>query len=229
MMQRNPHSGKTSIQWSDAVQVDFSFSNGEIVRADRRVLVARSKYFAAMLNEGYGLAESTGSVVDLTKSPVEPAAFRAILAYLVTDCFDPLNPGFDGAGAACSAGEKRPGSALSQDVKDVSSLEQAMHAVDVAEFADQYQLPRLAKLAEAFVLNYALNDRTALQLLARVAGAGGSGGSLERACWSLLTDRGRTILETAGRAEVAKFCTATPALAAELLFHAFNASAGNVG
>lgn len=213
-----------SIQWSDSVQVDFRFSNNEVIRADRRVLVARSSYFAAMLNEEYGLAESSnGGVVDLTKSPVDSAAFRAVLAYLMTDGFD---PGKTWPSSGSSSSSKA--STMFEEGEPVDNallLQYGMHAIDVSELADQYQLPRLAKLAEAFVLNYALNDKTALQLLARVAG---SSGAVERACWSAITDRGRTILETAGRQEVAKFCQATPALAADLLFHAFNVTGAGI-
>jgi len=201
------HRDMAAVDWSAPSAVEFRLAGGAVVHADRRVLSARSAYFAAMLRPDHGLRESGGVAIDLTSSPVDPRAFCAVLSYLATDEL------YLGGAVQCrSEGEGR---GVRQDDE---ALARALLCVGVAELADQYQLLRLVRLAEARALREALQpgrDALVLPLLERTCG---SGGAVEQACWSSLADRPLTVLRAAGEATVARVLERSPRLRLRLLY-----------
>lgn len=195
------------LDWSQPIEAEFKLPSGVTIRADRRILCARSKYFAAMLSAEHGLQESQGPVVDLSKSPVDVAAFRSVLVYLAQDelSFSPLEDL-----------EVKAGSTEHEyETEDI--LRCALFCLRVAVLADQYQLQRLVKLAEAFVLRVAIpgRDCLVLPLLDRTLE---TGSAVERACLEAVEMRLAAVLTATGAEEVTRILSRSPRLGAKLLF-----------
>jgi len=153
-----------TVNWSEPVEVQFLLAPDVVVNADRRFLCARSQYFSAMLQPGFREAQG---LVDLTASAAEPDAFRAVLAYLMTD---ELN------------------------LEEAPLLDQALLCLRVAALSDQYQLQRLVGLAVTFVVRVALpHDSLVLTLLEQTLD---SGSRVEQACWDAVGRRPVAVCES---------------------------------
>lgn len=202
------HRDMAAVDWSEPGAVEFHLAGGAVVHADRRVLCARSAYFAAMLSPKHGLRESKGVVIDLTASPVDPKAFSAVLSYLATDELYLAHGGLSSMNDESEGGRQ----------EEEESLMRAMLCVGIAELADQYELLRLVRLAEAGALKEAQRpcwDSLILPLLERTWG---SSGAVERACWRAVADRPLTVLRAAGEVAVAKILERAPRLRLQLLY-----------
>jgi hypothetical protein len=207
-----------AVDWSEPVQeIQFRLSDGPTVRADGRVLCARSQYFAAMLDPDRGFKESQG-IVDLVGTHADADALRAVLKYLSTDEFDIVKqpqpqhkqrgqPESDGRSEAANSTRAGTGSAY---------LEQAIFCLHVAQLADQYQLPRLAGLAEAFVVRVALPDRDDL-VLPLLEASFGTGCAVEEACWEAFRKRAVAIVNAMGQDSLATLVARSPQLGAQLV------------
>merc|ERR1711874_770734 len=89
------------------------------------------------------------------------------------------------------------------------------HLFRVRALADRYELLHLRALAE-LQLEATLCAENVLHYLGRISG---SGGSLERACWSLMAESGRDILH-ANAASLATLASENPTLAQTIMLRA---------
>merc|ERR1712232_1325903 len=128
-----------------------------------------------MFNPEHEMQETQNAVVDLTKSPVDPESFQAVLTYLATDelSFPHDITLFPETHGAPTAPTPTPASSA---LCSIGSLESALYCLSVIELADQYQLPRLAQLAECYILHVVLpnRDHFVLRLLERLPAAASS-------------------------------------------------------
>lgn len=210
-----------SVDWSEPMEVEFRLPKDVLIRADRRVLRARSQYFAAMLNPHYEMQEAHNTLVDLTRSPLDPEVFQAVLTYLATDelCF-PSNVG------KCSEPDRAVNTTTTSLASPAMStphslgiLDSALHCLSVIELADQYQLPRLVQLAECYILHVVLpkRDHLVLQLLERLPLAASS---VAQTVWETIHERPKDILSATGLQEIEGFLARSPVLGARVLFQA---------
>lgn len=195
------------LDWSEPMEAEFKLPGSVTVRADRRILCARSKYFAAMLSAEHGLQEAQSSVVDLSRSPLDVPAFRSVLVYLASDELSFLAA----EDLAVSAGS----TARECETEDI--LRCALFCLRVAALADQYQLQRLVRLAEAFVLNVAIPGRDCL-VLPLLDQTLETGSAVERACFEAIETKLAAVLTATGSEEVTRILSRSPRLGAKLLF-----------
>jgi hypothetical protein len=170
------------LDWTEPpVAVKFSLCGGAVFHADRRILCARSAYFAAMFNAEHGMREATSHSVDFSAASINPEAFQLVLSYLATDNFYPAAPG---------------GSTVDSEQ---SLLEQAAKCLEVAALADQYDLARLQHLAETYVIEFVLLNRDSM-VLPLLEKAFGVNKAVEAACWQILSAKSATVLAAFGEA-----------------------------
>lgn len=191
------------VDWTEYGVAEFQFSDGAIMRPDPRVLRARSEYFAAMLSPEHKFVEACNGRVDLRHSPVDSRAFRAVLTYLATDELD----------LRVASG---PGGASEWDEGAEGMWRHVLFCLEVASLAQQYQLPRLAKLAEAFVLRVALPGRDCL-VLPLLEQTFGSGGQVERLCWEAVERRAAAVLAATSTEELEHILVRAPRVGVALL------------
>jgi len=189
----------TAVDWSAPCNVEFRLPSGAVISADRRVLSARSSYFAAMLSPAHGMKESRGECVDFTATDINPDAFRAVISYLATDDLH----------LSCRDG------AMNTETEVV--LQDALFCIEVVALADRYELPRLQRIAEAFVINVALLrcDSLVLPLLQK---SWQTDSLIGKACWEHIDQHAARIFRNIGRERLTSFLAkAPPNLAAEML------------
>jgi hypothetical protein len=203
-----------AVDWSEPMQeVKFKLSDGATVRADRRVLRARSGYFAAMLDPERGFKESQGTV-DLVGKHTDAEALRAVLRYLTTDEFDVPVHGKQSSRKRDSV--ETDGDSAEVESRNAIFLDQALFCLRVVQLADQYQLPRLVGLAEAFIVRVALPGREAL-VLPLLEASFGTGCAVEEACWDAFRKRAASVVAALGQEELARLMARAPQLGARLL------------
>lgn len=188
-----------SVDWAKPSGIQFRLAGGAVVHADQRVLCARSAYFAAMLRPEFGMLEAMRDSIDFTTSPIDPETFRIVVSYLATD---ELKLTWNNAASVVDKQEL---------------LVQALKCLEVAALADQYQLPRLQRLAETFVLQEVLSSRDdmVLPLLEKTFGMATT---VEQACWDALDSRAPAVLAATGEAEVARILERAPELRVKLVY-----------
>lgn len=165
-MQRVDWTGRTG------ARVDVEFMVGKdrrIFKADGRILAARSAYFQSLLSGGMKEASSPGSPIELGDD-VQAEALNAVLHFLYSDQFEPVTP---------------PSKVY--ELKDDEVLKVAKFTLEVHTLGDRFLLPRLVRLCEVFLANYALRGSIVLPLLACVvAPRRHSLSNLEASCWDFL-------------------------------------------
>mmetsp|Transcript_26565 Transcript_26565/g.67988 ORF Transcript_26565/g.67988 Transcript_26565/m.67988 type:complete len:519 (+) Transcript_26565:94-1650(+) len=150
----------------------------KVYRADGRILEARSAYFRSMLSGGMREA-SPCAPIDLGED-VPGDAFDALLHFLHTDHFEPATP---------------PSRAF--DMHDEELLRLARFVLEVHTLADRFLLPRLARLCEVFLSDYALRASVVLPMLASItAPRRPSLANLEAACWVFLEENWKDTVQT---------------------------------
>lgn len=161
------------VDWTgtSGARVDVEFIAGRdrrVFKADGRILEARSTYFRSMLSGGMREALH-GFPIELGED-VNEEALLALLHFLHTDQFEPETP---------------PTRVL--DCRDEDVLRVARFTLDVHTLADRFLLPRLARLCEVFLSDFALRACTVLPLLASITSPRRQSlGHLEAACWDFL-------------------------------------------
>jgi len=160
------------------VHVEFiAGKDRRVYRADGRILEARSAYFRSMLSGG--MRETTnGAPIDLGED-VAGEALHALLHFLHTDHFEPATP---------------PSRVF--DMRDEEVLKLARFVLDVHMLADRFLLPRLARLCEVFLSDFALRASIVLPMLATItAPRRVSLANLEAACWDFLEENWKDIVQ----------------------------------
>eukprot|EP00397_Hematodinium_sp_SG-2012_P002118 GEMP01002124.1.p1 GENE.GEMP01002124.1~~GEMP01002124.1.p1 ORF type:complete len:538 (+),score=62.12 GEMP01002124.1:74-1687(+) len=116
--------------------VDLKTDDNVILRADGRVLMARSPYFRQLLSpeSNFREAKLCSNHEPITLRGVCSRALRSVLYYLHTDSFEPV-----------------PLQDLEQ-ISDEKIIEWATFALEVQRLADRFLLPRLQKLCEMFIV-----------------------------------------------------------------------------
>jgi|Transcript_74682 hypothetical protein len=169
------------VDWTGAsgARVHVEFIAGRerrVFRADGRILAARSAYFRSMLSGGMREA-STGAPIELGEE-VQGEALHAVLHFLHTDHFEPCTP---------------PSRVL--DMPDEEVLRVAKFALEVHTLADRFILPRLARLCEVFLADFALRVSIVLPMLAHIISPRRhSLANLESACWEFLEDNWKDVV-----------------------------------
>lgn len=166
------------VQWlnkaenSSRVTVEFiAGRNKERIVADKRILEARCTYFRSMFSGGMREACVDTGPIDLGED-VNAEAMESLLHFLHTDTFEPVTP---------------PSHVV--DMRDEEVLRHANFALEVHTLADRFLLPRLARLCEVFLSDFALRSSLVLPLLANITSPRRpSLANLEAACWSFLED-----------------------------------------
>mmetsp|Transcript_136209 Transcript_136209/g.236820 ORF Transcript_136209/g.236820 Transcript_136209/m.236820 type:complete len:520 (-) Transcript_136209:96-1655(-) len=166
------------VQWlnkaasGSRVTVEFiAGRNKERIVADKRILEARSTYFRSMFSGGMREACADTGPIDLGDD-VNAEAMEALLHFLHTDTFEPVTP---------------PSHVM--DMRDEEVLRHSNFALEVHTLADRFLLPRLARLCEVFLSDFALRSSLVLPLLANITSPRRpSLANLEAACWSFLED-----------------------------------------
>lgn len=156
---------------SSRVHVEFiAGRTGRVFRVDRRILEARSAYFRSMLSGGMREAsEAQGGPIDLGDD-VSGDALQALFHFVHTDHFEPVSP-----------------PARVKEMKDEEVLKLAKFTLDVHTLADRFLLPRLAKLCEVFLAEFAMRASLVLPILANItAPRRPSLANLEAASWEFL-------------------------------------------
>jgi len=170
------------VDWTGAsgVRVHVEFIAGrdrQVYRADGRILEARSSYFRSMLSGGMREA-SDSEPIDLGED-VSGEALRSLLHFLHTDHFELVTP---------------PSQVLT--MTDEEALRYAKLALEVHTLADRFLLPRLARLCEVFLSDFALRASIVLPMLANItAPRRPSLANLEAACWEFLEDNWKEIVQ----------------------------------
>jgi len=176
---------------SDMRQVDWTGASGarvhvefiagrdrRVYRVDGRILEARSAYFRSMLSGGMKEA-SDGSPIDLGED-VSGEALHALFHFLHTDQFEPVAP---------------PSRVL--DIPDEQVLKCSKLALEVHTLADRFLLPRLARLCEVFLSDFALRSSMVLPLLASITSPRRPAlANLEAACWDFLEDNWKEVVQS---------------------------------
>jgi len=176
---------------SDMRQVDWTGASGarvhvefiagrdrRVYRVDGRILEARSAYFRSMLSGGMKEA-SDGSPIDLGED-VSGEALHALFHFLHTDQFEPVAP---------------PSRVL--DMPDEQVLKCSKLALEVHTLADRFLLPRLARLCEVFLSDFALRSSMVLPLLASITSPRRPAlANLEAACWDFLEDNWKEVVQS---------------------------------
>lgn len=171
------------VDWTGAsgARVHVEFVAGRerrVYRADGRILEARSAYFRSMLSGGMREASHQGSPIDLGEDVVGEA-LHALLHFLHTDHFEPVTP---------------PSRAY--EMRDEEVLRLAKFTLEVHTLADRFLLPRLARLCEVFLSDYALRTAIVLPMLASVTSPRRpSLANLEAACWEFLEEHWKDIVQ----------------------------------
>lgn len=170
------------VDWvgNSGVRVNVEFKagkDGQIYRADGRILEARSAYFRSMLSGGMREASDHGPI-ELGED-ISSEAMQALLHFLHADGFEPVSP-----------------PSRASELPDEELLRYARLALEVHTLADRFLLPRLARLCEAFLAEFALRPSIVLPLLASVTSPRRPAlASLEAACWEFLEDRWKEIVQ----------------------------------
>lgn len=171
------------IDWSDQskarVAVDFCMGKDDrIITAEGRILEARCPYFQSLFLDK--LRQSKGDRLGPIHlgQDVSPEAFHALLHFLHTDCFEPVSP---------------PSKMLYMESE--LALKKALFVLEVHVLADRFILPRLARICEVFLSEYALQPATVLPLLAEVIlpPKRVSVASFEACCWDFLEENWKHI------------------------------------
>jgi hypothetical protein len=149
-----------------------------VYRADARILEARSTYFRSMLCGGMREASDEGRPIDLGED-VSGEALHALLHFLHTDQFEPVTP-------PCQVFE----------MHDEEVLKFAKLALEVHTLADRFLLPRLARLCEVFLSEFALRASIVLPMLANISSPRRPLlANLETACWEFLEENWKDIVQ----------------------------------
>mmetsp|Transcript_55341 Transcript_55341/g.117999 ORF Transcript_55341/g.117999 Transcript_55341/m.117999 type:complete len:523 (-) Transcript_55341:433-2001(-) len=173
------------VDWagSGGARVHVEFIAGkdhQVYRADARILQARSTFFRSMLSNG--MRESSpsngGEAIELGED-VPGEALHALLHFLHTDHFEPASP---------------PSKAF--ELSDEELLKLARFVLEVHTLADRFLLPRLARLCEVFLSDYALRTSVVLPLLAGIISPRRAClANLEAACWTFLEEHWKDIVQ----------------------------------
>eukprot|EP00927_Polykrikos_kofoidii_P034807 TRINITY_DN29446_c0_g1_i1.p1 TRINITY_DN29446_c0_g1~~TRINITY_DN29446_c0_g1_i1.p1 ORF type:complete len:524 (-),score=44.79 TRINITY_DN29446_c0_g1_i1:421-1992(-) len=170
------------VDWrgDSGVRVHVEFVAGRdrrIYRADGRILEARSAYFRSMLSGG--MRETCDAdPIDLGED-VPGEALHAVLHFLHTDHFEPVSP---------------PSKML--EMCDEETLRFTKLTLDVHTLADCFVLPRLARLCEVFLSDFALRASIVLPLLANITSPRRpSLACVESACWEFLEENWRDVVQ----------------------------------
>lgn len=173
--------------------------DNQVLCADGRILEARSVYFRSMLGSGMRETRDDAGPIDLG-TDVSPSALQALLHFLYTDHFEPVSP---------------PGRV--RDMADEDVLRHAKFALEVHILADRFVLPRLARLSEVFLVEFALRTSLVLRLLASIIEPQRSSlASLESACWDFIENNWKQIISN-NEASVRELVEQGHPLAVELL------------
>lgn len=170
------------VDWtgSSGARVHVEFIAGKdrrVYRADGRILEARSAYFRSMLSGGMREA-SNGAPIDLGED-VLGEALQTLLHFLHTDHFEPVTP-----------------ASRVFEMRDEEVLRTSKFALEVHMLADRFLLPRLARLCEVFLSDFALRTSTVLPMLASItAPRRPSLANLEQACWEVIEDNWKEIVQ----------------------------------
>jgi hypothetical protein len=147
----------------------------KVYSADGRILVARSAYFNSMLNGGMKEAREPAPI-DLGED-VSGEAIDALFNFLYTDHFEPVSP-----------------PSRVYDMRDEDVLKFARLALEVHTLADRFILPRLARLCEVFLSDFALRASILIPMLANITcPQRPSLAKLEAACWDFLEENWQDI------------------------------------
>jgi len=165
-------------QGNGGVRPNVQFIAGKdhkVYSADGRILVARSAYFNSMLSGGMREGIET-SPIDLGED-VSGGAIDALFNFLYTDHFEPVSP---------------PSRVF--EMRDEDVLKFAKLALEVHTLADRFILPRLARLCEVFLSDFALRASILIPMLASITSPQRpSLAKLEAACWEFLEDNWQEI------------------------------------
>jgi len=170
------------IDWtgSSGARVGVEFCVGpskHIVKADGRILEARSTYFRSMLSGG--MREAVRDTPINLGEEVSPEALHALLHFLHTDHFEPVSP---------------PSNIRS--MSDEEALKNARFALDVHTLADRFLLPRLVRICEVFLAEFVLRPTLVLPILAQITAPTPrilATAALEAACWDYLEEHWKLV------------------------------------
>lgn len=170
------------VDWTGAsgARVHVEFVAGQdrrIYRADGRILAARSAYFRSMLSGGMKEAQNTVPI-ELGED-VPGQALNALLHFLHTDEFEPASPPEKVA-----------------ELKDDEALRLAKLTLEVHTLADRFLLPRLVRLCEVFLSEFAMRAAIVLPILASITALRRpSLMNLEAVCWDFLENHWKEIVQ----------------------------------